>query len=82
MLTARLSQLVSGRTEVEQLLVCDQDQATMLRMTGSPTLLIDGVDPFAIASLAPSLSCRLYRDEHGALSRAPSLAQLRAVLPW
>jgi hypothetical protein len=80
MLTARLSQLVSGRTEVEQVLVCDQDQATMLQMTGSPTLLIDGVDPFAVAGLPPSLSCRLYRDENGALSCAPSLAQLRAAL--
>ena len=80
MLTARLTRLISGRTEVEQQLVGNQEQAAMLRMTGSPTLLIDGVDPFAAAGLPPSLSCRLYRDENGAFSRAPSLAQLRAVL--
>jgi hypothetical protein len=79
-LTARLAQLVSGRTEVEQLVVHDLDQAEILQMTGSPTLLIDGVDPFAVAGLPPGLSCRLYRDENGSVSGAPSLAQLRAAL--
>jgi hypothetical protein len=79
-LTARLAQLVSDRTEVEQRVVDDLDQATMLRMTGSPTLLIDGVDPFAVAGLPPSLSCRLYRDETGSVSPAPSPAQLREAL--
>ena len=79
-LTARLAQLVSGRTAVEQQVVSDLDQATTLRMTGSPTLLIDGVDPFPVAGQPPSLSCRLYLDEIGAVSRAPSLAQLRTAL--
>ena len=79
-LAARLAQLVSGRTEVEQQVVGDLDQATTLRMTGSPTLLIDGVDPFAVAGLPASLSCRLYRDETGSISGAPSLAQLREAL--
>jgi hypothetical protein len=79
-LTARLAQLVSGRTEVEQQVVSDLDQATTLRMTGSPTLLIDGVDPFAVAGLPASLSCRLYRDETGSISGAPSPAQLREAL--
>jgi hypothetical protein len=43
-------------------------------MAGSPTLLIDGVDPFAMAGQAWNLSCRLYADEAGAASGAPSLA--------
>jgi hypothetical protein len=78
-LTTRLTQLLSGQTEIEQQVIDDLDQATMLGMTGSPTLLVDGSDPFAVAGLPASLSCRLYRDENGSISRAPSLAQLRAV---
>ena len=49
-------------------------------MTGSPTLLADGADPFARPGQLPSVSCRLYRDEHGRRVPAPSAAQLRAVL--
>jgi hypothetical protein len=49
-------------------------------MTGSPTLLADGADLFARPGLLPSVSCRLYRDEHGRQVPAPSAAQLRAVL--
>jgi hypothetical protein len=49
-------------------------------MTGSPTLLVDGVDPFARPGLTPSVSCRLYRDETGAIAGAPSVAALRRAL--
>jgi hypothetical protein len=49
-------------------------------MTGSPTLLADGADPFARPGLLPAVSCRLYRDEHGRQVPSPSAAQLRAVL--
>jgi hypothetical protein len=49
-------------------------------MTGSPTLLIDGHDPFAEPGSAASLSCRLYRDESGRIVGAPSVAQLRRAL--
>ena len=79
-LAAHLAQLAGGRADVEQQVVADLDQATALGMTGSPTLLINGADPFAAAGLPPSLSCRLYRDENGSIARAPSLAQVRAVL--
>ncbi|MDG5486972.1 alkylmercury lyase [Mycolicibacterium gadium] len=48
-------------------------------MTGSPTLLIDGDDPFAVCGLVPSLSCRLYRADRG-VDHAPSVAELRAAL--
>jgi hypothetical protein len=49
-------------------------------MTGSPTLLLDGRDPFARAGQEPAISCRLYRDADGRSGPAPSVAQLRAVL--
>jgi hypothetical protein len=79
-LSAYLTQLAVDNADVERQVVSDLDQATALGMTGSPTLLIDGADPFAVAGLPPSLSCRLYRDENGSIARAPSLAQLRATL--
>ena len=53
--------------------------AARFGMAGSPTLLIDGVDPFA----APgefSLACRLYRDEVGRIVAAPSVERLREAL--
>lgn len=50
-------------------------------MRGSPTLLIDGHDPFPAGVEAGSLSCRLYRNpEGGPLGGAPSVAQLLEAL--
>jgi hypothetical protein len=50
-------------------IVVDTD-TSRLGMAGSPTLLIDGVDPFTGAG-AYSVSCRLYRDEAGRIVPAP-----------
>jgi 2-hydroxychromene-2-carboxylate isomerase len=60
--------------------VADAEEAAKAGMHGSPTLLIDGVDPFAGPDQAPSLSCRVYRDEAGSISRAPSAQALRQAL--
>jgi hypothetical protein len=81
-LTARLAAVLSGRRDVviEQREISDRAEARRRGMAGSPTLLIDGVDPFAMTGQAPSLSCRLYIDETGAVSGAPSLTQLLSVL--
>jgi hypothetical protein len=49
-------------------------------MTGSPTLLLDGMDPFASPGRQPGVSCCLYRDADGRLVQAPSVAQSRGVL--
>jgi hypothetical protein len=49
-------------------------------MHGSPTLLVNGWDPFAEPGTGPAVACRLYRDEDGRLDRAPTVAALRAVL--
>ncbi|GAA1679901.1 hypothetical protein GCM10009745_24790 [Kribbella yunnanensis] len=50
-------------------------------MAGSPTLLIDGIDPFAAeGDDVGSVSCRLYRDEAGRTVPAPSVEQLRAAV--
>lgn len=80
LLAARLDGLLSGRPGVVRRVVTSQAEAERLGMTGSPTLLADGADPFARPGLLPAVSCRLYRDEHGRQVPSPSAAQLRAVL--
>ncbi|AYM41779.1 alkylmercury lyase family protein [Mycobacteroides chelonae] len=57
------------------------EEANHHRMTGSPTLLIDGEDPFEECGLTGGLSCRLYAGESGSgLEGAPSVSALRAAL--
>lgn len=81
-LEARLTQLLADRPDVclTSQLVAGQADAERLGMTGSPTLLADGADPFARPGQHPSISCRLYFDEHGSPAPAPSPAQLRDAL--
>ncbi|MFD4868416.1 alkylmercury lyase family protein [Streptomyces sp. NPDC058412] len=77
----RIAVALEGRAaEVELVEVRDEAQAARWGMTGSPTVLLDGVDPFAPAGAAPSVSCRLYREADGAVSGAPSVAALRQAL--
>jgi hypothetical protein len=80
LLAARLDGLLAGRARVTRRVVASQAEAERLGMTGSPTLLADGADPFARPGLLPAVSCRLYRDEHGRQVPSPSTAQLRAAL--
>ena len=80
LLAARLDGLLPGRARVIRRVVTSQAEAERLGMTGSPTLLADGADPFARPGLLPAVSCRLYRDEHGRQVPSPSAAQLRAAL--
>jgi len=46
---------------------------------GSPTFLIDGIDPFASGAGAPGLSCRMYATPTG-LAGCPSIDDLVAAL--
>jgi hypothetical protein len=54
------------------------DDAARLGFRGSPTILVDGRDPFPGGGDV-GLSCRVYRTEAGT-EGAPSLEQLRAAL--
>lgn len=55
--------------------------AVAVGMTGSPTLLINGVDPFRTTDHAVgALACRLYRDGKGQPVPVPTLAQLRDAI--
>lgn len=60
-------------------LVETQQDAERLGFRGSPTLLVEGDDPFAEDDAPVGLACRIYRTEEGAQG-APSVAQLRAML--
>lgn len=77
----RVTAALAGRAaDVALVEVHDQDQAAARGMTGSPTILLDGTDPFAPPGSAPSVSCRLYRDLDGTVSGTPSEAALRAAI--
>ncbi|WP_275297597.1 organomercurial lyase [Streptomyces sp. CdTB01] len=77
----RLTRALDGRAaDVERVEVGDPEQAARLGMTGSPTVLIDGVDPFGMPGTPASLSCRLYRGPDGRVEGAPSVADLRRAL--
>ncbi|WTP60882.1 alkylmercury lyase family protein [Streptomyces phaeochromogenes] len=77
----RVRAALAGRAaEVELVEVHNQGQAAALGMNGSPTILLDGTDPFAPAGAEPSVSCRLYRDADGAVSGTPGEAALRAAI--
>ncbi|MEU0603376.1 hypothetical protein ABZ484_34895 [Streptomyces sp. NPDC006393] len=60
-------------------MVTDEAEAERTGFTGSPTILIDGRDPFAERGAVPSLACRIYRSPAGPAG-APSLDQLRRAL--
>ncbi|WP_246187117.1 thioredoxin family protein [Microlunatus speluncae] len=56
-------------------------EAAALGMAGSPTLLINGTDPFAGPEACQcGVSCRLYRDEAGRLVPVPTVDQLGAAI--
>ena len=77
----RISRALDGRSaEVELVEVVDDEQAVRVGMTGSPTILIDGVDPFAVPGAPASVSCRLYLGPDGTAAGAPSTADLVRVL--
>lgn len=82
-LEQRLDEALAGSpTPVERSrrVVTDLESAAEAGMTGSPTLLVNGVDPFAEPDAMPSMSCRLYRGDDGWPLAVPSVATLRQVL--
>lgn len=81
-LRQRLAEVLVGREDATVTIevIDTAEQAARFGMNGSPTLLVDGIDPFAQPGQEPSMSCRLYRDETGTSTGAPSVTQLRTVL--
>ncbi len=77
-----LTAALAGRPEaaVSRRVIASEREAAEAGMHGSPTLLIDGTDPFAATGQPYSLSCRLYRDPTGRPQAVPSVQELREVL--
>ncbi|WP_116452083.1 thioredoxin family protein [Blastococcus litoris] len=71
----------AGRDDVrvQRRLVSTPEQAEAARFRGSPTVLVDGRDPFANPAAPVGLSCRVYRTADG-LAGSPTVDQLLAVL--
>jgi hypothetical protein len=65
--------------EVPVEVVRDQESAERLGFVGSPTLLVDGVDPFQVDGGVPAVACRVYATPSG-LAGLPDRDALRAVL--
>ena len=78
----RLAAALAGRpdTIVRRREIADEQQAAQAGMYGSPTLLINGVDPFAVPGQVPGLACRLYRDATGRSAGAPPVEALRRAV--
>ena len=55
-------------TPVERLAVSSSQDAERLSFRGSPTVLLDGVDPFADPSAPVGLACRVYQTPDGLLA--------------
>ncbi|SFX62913.1 thioredoxin family protein [Streptomyces atratus] len=75
-----IAALAGRQAEVELIEVSDQEEAERVGMAGSPTVLVDGLDPFAQAGAAPSVSCRIYREAEGKTDGAPSVKALGEAL--
>jgi hypothetical protein len=55
------------------------EAAEAFRFRGSPSVLIDGVDPFADPSAPVGLSCRVYATPQG-MAGSPTFEQLRDIV--
>lgn len=81
-LEQRLAGLVAGRpgVRISRHVVESGEDAALLGMHGSPTLLIDGRDPFPAPAAGPALACRLYPSDGGPPQGAPAVSALGQAL--
>jgi hypothetical protein len=77
----RAALVAVGRPDdaVEHVLVSTPEEAEEAQFRGSPTVLVDGRDPFSDPDSPVGLACRLYRTDEG-LAGSPTVEQLVAVL--
>jgi hypothetical protein len=77
----RAALVAVGRPDdaVEHVLVSTPEEAEASQFRGSPTVLVDGRDPFSDPDAPVGLACRLYRTDQG-LAGSPTVEQLVAVL--
>lgn len=70
---------LSLHTEVRYQRIETPEDAADQNFHGSPTVLINGIDPFAENDAPVGLSCRIYRTDEG-LAGTPTIDQLRQAL--
>lgn len=64
---------------VDHEIIDSHETAVARDFHGSPTVLVDGVDPFADENTPIGLACRIYRTPQG-IAGSPTLSQLRQAL--
>jgi hypothetical protein len=67
------------RVPIRTRVVASEQDAEELGFVGSPTVRIDGTDPFESRDLATGLACGVYV-QHGVRSGLPDLGRLRQAL--
>ena len=80
-LDQRLAEVVNDRSDVRvirQLFETPED-AVRLGFHGSPTVLVDGIDPFADERTHVGLACRMFRTPAG-IAGSPTVEQLREAI--
>src|SRR3546814_952488 len=65
---------------VERRLVATAEQADAARFRGSPTILVDGRDPFASGDEPFGLACRVYQRSEEHTSELQSLMRISYVV--
>lgn len=76
----RLDAVAASRgLSVERRRVTTPEEAVAARFRGSPTILIDGIDPFATGDESFGLACRVYQTPDGPAG-SPTTEQLAAAL--
>jgi hypothetical protein len=68
-----------GNFEVTLVEVTSPEMATNLRFHGSPSVIINGVDPFSDPTDPVGLTCRTYRSNDGFVG-SPTREQLRSAI--
>lgn len=69
----------SGEVTLEYELIDSPESAERVGFHGSPTILVDGRDPFVTGIEQVGMSCRVFRTEEG-IQGAPTEAELRKLL--
>ncbi|TPG13410.1 DF family (seleno)protein [Pedococcus bigeumensis] len=67
------------KATITHTIIASQEQARQCGFIGSPTILLNGLDPFARPDASPALSCRLYTTPDG-LRGIPALRDLRQAI--
>lgn len=74
-----LDEVGASASPIRRTVVTSPQQAADLGFAGSPTILINGVDPFAVTDRNLGLSCRMYPTASGRAG-LPEPAALRSAI--